>query len=96
MFNLPKQKFWWKGMRQDVKFHINNCITCSKNLPNTSYHPQLHLEIPKVPIACIAIDTIGKLPTTSSGNKYALTCIDLLTSYMIAVLMPDNTVISTV
>ena len=54
-------------------------------------HLQLHLEIPKVPFTCIAIDTIGKLPTTSSGNKYAQTCIDLLTSYIIAVPMPDKT-----
>ena len=72
-------------MRLDVKNHINSCITCSKSLPNTAHHPQLHLEIPKVPFACIAIDTIGKLPTTSSGNIYALTCIDLLTSYIIAI-----------
>ena len=40
---------------------------------------------------CIAIDTIGKLPVTTTGNKYALTCIDLLTSYVIAVPMPDKT-----
>ena len=59
-------------------------------------HPQLHLEIPKVPFTCIAIYTIGKLPTTSSGNKYALTCIYLLTSYIIAVPMPDKTVDSVV
>ena len=52
---------------------------------NTSCHHQLHLEIPKVPFACIAIDTIGKLPTTSSDKRYVLTCIDLLTSYIIAV-----------
>ena len=78
-------------MRRDVRYHINNCITCSKNLPNALYHPQLHLEIPKVPFTCIAIDITGKLPTTSSGNKYVLTCIDLLTSYMIAVPMLDKT-----
>ena len=83
-------------MRRDVKSHINNCITCSKNLPNVSHHPQLHLEIPKVPFACIAIDTIGKLPVTTAGNKYPLTCIDLLTSYIIAVLMPDKTAKSVV
>ena len=59
-------------------------------------HPQLHLEIPKVPFTCIAIDTIGKLPTTSSGNKYALICIDLLTSYVIAVPIPDKTAESAV
>ena len=83
-------------MRREVKCHISNCITCSKNLPNTSCHPQLHLEFPKVPFDCIAIDTISKLPTTSLGNRYALTCIDLLTSYIIAVPMPDKTAESVV
>ena len=94
--NAPKRKFWWKGMWRDVKYHICNYITCSKNLPNVSCHPQLHLETPKVPFTCIAIDTIGKLPTTSSGNRYALTCIDLLTSYVIALPMPDKTAESVV
>ena len=61
------------------------------NLPNVLCHPQLHLELPKISFACIAIDTIGKLPTTSSKNKYALTYIDLLTSYVIAVPMLDKT-----
>ena len=89
--NMLKWKFWWKGMRIDVKNCINICITCSRNLPNTANYPQLHFEIPKVPFACIAIDTIGKLHATSSGNKYALTCIDLLTSYIIAVPMPNKT-----
>ena len=90
IFNMLKHKFWWKGMRLDVKNHINKCITCSKNLPNTTCHPQLHLEIPKVPFVCIAIDTIGKSPTTSKGNNYALTCIGLLTSYIIAVPIPNK------
>ena len=91
MFNLLKRKFWWKGMRRDVKSYIYNCITCSKILPNVLYHSQLHLEIPKAPFVCIAIDTIGNLPVTTAGNKYVLTCIDLLTSYVIAVPMPDKT-----
>ena len=56
----------------------------------------MHLEIPKVPFTCIAIATIGKLPTTSSGNRFALTCIDLLTSYIIAVPVPDKTAKSVV
>ena len=83
-------------MRIDIKSHINNCITCSKNLTNIAHHPQWHLEILKVPFTCIAINTIGNLPTTTSGNRYALTCIDLLTSYVIAVLMPDKTAESVV
>ena len=79
-------------MQKDIKYHISNCITCSKNLPNVSCHPQLHLEIPRFPL----FDTIGKLPTTSPGNRYALTCIDLLTSYVIAVPMLDKTAESVV
>ena len=87
---MLKPKLWWKGMRLDVRNHISSCITCSKNLPNTTCYPQLHLEIPKIPFACIAIDTMCKLPTTSSGKRYTLTCIDLLTSYVIAVPMPNK------
>ena len=94
--NALKRRFWWKDMQKHVKYHISHCITCSKNLPNVSCNPQLLLEIPKVPFTCIAIDTIGKLPTTSSGNRYALTCIDLLTSYVIAMPMPDKRVESVV
>ena len=78
-------------MQKHIKYYISNCITCSRNLSNILCHPQLHLEIPKIPFACIPIDTIGKLPITTSRNKYALTCIDLLTSYMIAVPMLDKT-----
>ena len=37
--NALKRKFWWKGMQKHVKYHISNCITCSKNLPNISCHP---------------------------------------------------------
>ena len=94
--NALKRRFWWKGMQKDVKYHISNCITCSKNLPNVLCHPQLHLEIPKVSFACIVIATIGKLPTTSSGNRYALTCTDVLTSCVIAVPIPDKTAESVV
>ena len=31
-FNLLKRKFWWKGMRRDVKNHTNSCITCKNFL----------------------------------------------------------------
>ena len=94
--NTLKKNFWWKGMQKHVKYHISNYITCSKNLPNVSCHLQLHLEIPKVPFTCISIDTIGKPPTAILGNGYALTCIDLLTSYIIAVPMLDKTAASVV
>ena len=45
----------------------------------------MHLEIPQLPIASYAMDSIGQLPTTSNENRFALTFICLLTSYLIAV-----------
>ena len=74
---------WGRGDRL-LPLDVHNSCHCSKNLPNTTCHPQLHLEILKVPFACIAMATIGGLPTTSKGNRFALKCINLLTSYTIA------------
>ena len=91
-----KEDFGGKACEEILSIILAIALPCSKNLCNVSHHPQLHLEIPKVPFVCIAIDTIGKLPTTSSGNRYALTCIDLLTSYVIAVPMPHKTAESVV
>ena len=51
----------------------------------------MHLEIPQVPFAGCAVNTIGLLLTTSKGNKYALTFMCLLTSYLIAVPLKSKT-----
>ena len=45
----------------------------------------MHLEFPQVSFAGCAVDTIGLLPTMSKGNKYALTFMCLLTSYLLVV-----------
>ena len=39
----------------------------------------MHLEIPQIPFASCAMDSIGQLCTTSKGNIFALTFICLLT-----------------
>ena len=84
-------------MRRDVKSHIYNCITCSKNLSQCFISPPVAPRNSQSSLCmCIAIHTIGKLPVTTAGNKYALTCIDLLTSHVIAVPMPDKTAESVV
>ena len=45
----------------------------------------IHLVIQQVPFASCAMDSFGQLPTTSKGNRFALTFISLLTSYLITV-----------
>ena len=45
----------------------------------------MHLDIPNIPFAACAVDTIGILSTTSKGHKFALIFICLLMSYVITV-----------
>ena len=52
----------------------------------------MHLKIPQVTFAGCAVDTIRLIPTTSKGNKYALTFMCLLTLYLIAVPLKVETV----
>ena len=45
----------------------------------------MHLDILQVPFASCAMDSIGKLPMTWKGHRYALTFICLLATYLITV-----------
>ena len=78
-------------MRQSIYKHIRTCKLCVQFLPNKINTRPIHLKIPQVPFAGCAVDTIGLLPTTSKGNKYALTFMCLLTSYLIAVPLKSKT-----
>ena len=51
----------------------------------------MHLEIPQVPFASWALDSIGQLHATSKGNRFALTYICFLTSYLITVPLETKT-----
>ena len=53
-------------------------------------YTQQHLKILQVPIAELAINTIGCLPITSNGNRWDLTEICLHTSYVFAALMKEK------
>ena len=52
----------------------------------------MHLEIPQVLFASCAMHSIGQLPMTSKGNRFVLTLIWLITSYLITVPLKTKTV----
>ena len=51
----------------------------------------MHLEIPQVHFAGCALDTTTLLPTTSKSNKYTLTFICLLTTYLMTAPLKSKT-----
>ena len=89
MFKAIRRSYWWP-ICHDVVQYINKCDMCAKTVPNMAKYPQKHLEIPQMPVAVVTIDTLGYLPVTSKGNRWALTVICLNTSYVFAVLMKEK------
>ena len=55
-------------------------------------YPQQHLQVLKILIAVLAVDTLGHLPITSKDYRWALTAICLHMSYVFAVLMKEKSV----
>ena len=89
--NMMRRYFWWIRMQRDIHQHLNTCKLCIQFLPKRVYMQPMHLEIPQVPFSGCAMDSIGQLPTMSKGNRFALTLICLLTSYLITVPLKAKT-----
>ena len=77
--------FWWIGLCLDVQHNISKCKLCTQFLPNKVLTKPMYFDIPNIPFAQCALDSIGILSTTTKGNKFALTFVCLLTSYVIVV-----------
>ena len=78
-------------MRQSIYQHMRTCKLCVQFLPNKISTRPNHLKISQVLFAGCAVDTIRLLPMMSKGNKYALTFMCLLTSYLIAASLKSKT-----
>ena len=48
-------------------------------------------KMPDIPMQLICMDLVGPiLPVTSKGNRFILTCIDMLTGFTIAIPIKDK------
>ena len=88
--NMIQRYFWFQGLQSSVYSYIRTCKLCIQFQLNRIRTRPLHLEITKIPFYTICLDTIGRLLTMSKGNCYALTRMDLLTSYLITVPMKSK------
>ena len=86
-----KKMYYWPGMKSEVFKHCKTCKECMlQNQANTSGEFK-HFKVPKVPMQLICMDLVGPIyPVTSRGNRFILTCIDMLTGFAIAVPIKDK------
>lgn len=79
--------------RREVIEQISNCQSCKRN-KEERVKPRQELLITDTPTEShqkIAIDLIGPFPTTTKGNRYAMTVQDQLTKFISLIPLPDTT-----
>lgn len=75
-------RYYWKGMYKDVEHWVHSCQDCSMHKkPRNKYCAPL-LPVPvSAAFERLAVDVLGPLPTTWSGNRYIVCFIEYLTKW---------------
>lgn len=78
-----RDKFYWWGMYKDVEHWVRSCVDCA-----TRKRPRNSLRAPLLPIPVdgawdrVAVDCLGPLPVTWSGNRYIVVFTEYLTKWL--------------
>ena len=77
MYKTISQHYWWPGMSEAVKAHVQHCTKCQQNktLPYTQGQLQ-PLQLPTQRWESISLDLVTGLPRTTSGHDAVLTVVD--------------------
>ena len=81
--NRIRERFYWRGMREEVRNYVKACESCQKR-KLTRVKTKMPMRITDTPIRTfekIQIDLVGPMPITESGNQYMLTWQDCLSKY---------------
>ena len=90
-YMVLKKLYYWPGMRSQVFKQCKNCQECMlQNQANTAADFK-HFKMPDIPMQLICMDLVGPIsPVTSRGNRFILTCIDMLTGFTVAIPIKDK------
>ena len=78
-----EERYYWKGMYQDVKNWIAVCDDCTMRKAVPDAKAGLMLSVPCYePFDVVGADFLGPLPTTDNGNTYILTFTDHFTKWV--------------
>ena len=68
---LVKERVWWPGYTRDVDTWITRCSTCAQK-KKPAIRPKAKIQSIPVgrPVEMWAMDFVGPLPVSTSGNRY--------------------------
>ena len=75
-----QRRFYWPGLQSDVRTWCRWCVICAKRKSTHGRHRGLLKQsVATAPMERIAIDILGPLPKTVSGNEYIMVVSDYFT-----------------
>ena len=80
----------FRRLREQVNTHVNKCLLCCQHATHEVKYKSKHLPILNKPFDGICLDCVGLLERSKQGFKWILTCIDLHSSFLIAVPMKSK------
>ena len=90
--NRLKVRYYWMGMKRDVKSFIRACSICNKNKkPNKHARGTLTLFHAGFPMERVHIDFLGPLTETKNHNKYILMIVDQFSKWVECIALPSQT-----
>ena len=85
-----RQTFYWPNIKDDVEKYCSKCTLCAaRKKPKPAKSP-LGSNVVLAPMERIAVDILGPLPKTESGNTYVLVICDCYTRWTEAVPLPNQ------
>ena len=91
-YEAIKNRYKWPNMKQEVEEYVKRCAKCqmNKQLRPKSKAPMEITSTADHPFERCALDVVGPLTETDSGNKYILTFQDDLSKFLIAMPIPQQ------
>jgi transposase InsO family protein len=94
-----KTRYYWLRMYKDINNYIKSCIPCAQYNPRRQKAPGKLRPIkpPEGVWQLVAIDFHGPInPTSQRGNKYIISLTDVLSKFVVAKAVRDNSAQTTV
>lgn len=86
-----RSRYYWKNMSKDVGKFVKSCDECRLTKVTPVNREKLVLTTtPNKPFDVLVIDTIGPLPMSHEGNRYAISIICDLTKYLVMIPIPNK------
>ena len=90
-----RERFYWPGMTTSVHEWCQTCNSCmSRKGPQHARQGALENMKAGYPLEIMAMDIVGPLPTSKTGNKYILVISDYFTKWAEAIGIPNQEAIT--